>query len=155
MRPAGILIRPARLFIYNKHVLCFKFFNYYAQSQKRNSNLMLNSPGGRIWTQFYDNNELLALAERIELPTYWLQINCTTWLCYASNIISAQLDSNQRFPVPKTGGVDQTPLCTASFLGGSSTTGLPALLVHFRSLPSGGLPSGGVQNLNWTMHWKL
>src|SRR5574344_1014430 len=32
-------------------------------------------------------------------------------------IISAQLDSNQRFPVPKTGGVDQTPLCTASHIG--------------------------------------
>ena len=46
----------------------------------------------------------------------------------------------------------QTELHAASFLGGSSTTGLPALLVHFRSLPSGGLPSGGVQNLNWTMH---
>ena len=119
------------------------------------TNICKAIPTAGIWTQFYDNNELLALAERIELPTYWLQINCTAWLCYASNIISAQLDSNQRFPVPKTGGVDQTPLCTASFLGGSSTTGLPALLVHFRSLPSEGLPSGGVQNLNWTMHWKL
>ena len=25
MRPAGILIRPARLYIYNKHVLCLRF----------------------------------------------------------------------------------------------------------------------------------
>ena len=42
------------------------------------------------------------------------QLHCLIVLCQ-QYIISAQLDSNQRFPVPKTGGVDQTPLCTASF----------------------------------------
>lgn len=47
MRPTGILIRPARLFIYNKHVLCLRFHLLRTESEAQQQ-LSCNSPGDRI-----------------------------------------------------------------------------------------------------------
>lgn len=46
-------------------------------------------PTAGIWTQFYDNNELLALEERFELPTGALQVHCSTNWATPANYIGA------------------------------------------------------------------